>query len=278
MDPYKFEMKGLAFDDGDRLDKVAVGLLALQHVFDGQFRVLTDKKRLSEQDRRYFQVRITGYEDGSFIAYLGAIYTGVQTVLPFFDGASSIWDATKNSFDFLKALYELAHQGKEPQVIQNGDGNTVIISGDTHQVFNGPVYQIGTQIIGAIREFDDLLDGEEVKGIALKGPDSIPVIQLTSDMKGLFFPPTRIDDTPIKLTCDIFDFNKYDSIGKARVSVDQPIPPGNYKFKNIGDQAVEEFILSMAAPQVTLSCLVKYQHDPLSDNFIAEILVMGIAA
>lgn len=278
MDPYKFEMKGLAFDDGDRLDKVAVGLLALQHVFDGQFRVLTDKKRLSEQDRRYFQVRITGYEDGSFIAYLGAIYTGVQTVLPFFDGASSIWDATKNSFDFLKALYELAHQGKEAQVIQNGDGNTVIISGDTHQVFNGPVYQIGTQIIGAIREFDDLLDGEEVKGIALKGPDSIPVIQLTSDMKGLFFPPTRIDDTPIKLTCDIFDFNKYDSIGKARVSVDQPIPPGNYKFKNIGDQAVEEFILSMAAPQVTLSCLVKYQHDPLSDNFIAEILVMGIAA
>lgn len=278
MDPYKFEMKGLAFDDGDRLDKVAVGLLALQHVFDGQFRVLTDKKRLSEQDRRYFQVRITGYEDGSFIAYLGAIYTGVQTVLPFFDGALSIWDATKNSFDFLKALYELAHQGKEPQVIQNGDGNTVIISGDTHQVFNGPVYQIGTQIIGAIREFDDLLDGEEVKGIALKGPDSIPVIQLTSDMKGLFFPPTRIDDTPIKLTCDIFDFNKYDSIGKARVSVDQPIPPGNYKFKNIGDQAVEEFILSMAAPQVTLSCLVKYQHDPLSDNFIAEILVMGIAA
>lgn len=278
MDPYKFEMKGLAFDDGDRLDKVAVGLLALQHVFDGQFRVLTDKKRLSEQDRRYFQVRITGYEDGSFIAYLGAIYTGVQTVLPFFDGALSIWDATKNSFDFLKALYELAHQGKEPQVIQNGDGNTVIISGDTHQVFNGPVYQIGTQIIGAIREFDDLLDGEEVKGIALKGPDSTPVIQLTSDMKGLFFPPTRIDDTPIKLTCDIFDFNKYDSIGKARVSVDQPIPPGNYKFKNIGDQAVEEFILSMAAPQVTLSCLVKYQHDPLSDNFIAEILVMGIAA
>lgn len=278
MDPYKFEMKGLAFDDGDHLDKVAVGLLALQHVFDGQFRVLTDKKRLSEQDRRYFQVRITGYEDRSFIAYLGAIYTGVQTVLPFFDGASSIWDATKNSFDFLKALYELAHQGKEAQVIQNGDGNTVIISGDTHQVFNGPVYQIGTQIIGAIREFDDLLDGEEVKGIALKGPDSIPVIQLTSDMKGLFFPPTRIDDTPIKLTCDIFDFNKYDSIGKARVSVDQPIPPGNYKFKNIGDQAVEEFILSMAAPQVTLSCLVKYQHDPLSDNFIAEILVMGIAA
>lgn len=278
MDSYKFEMKGRAFEDGDRLDKVAAGLTALQHVFDGQFRALTDRKRLSEEDRRLLQVRITRYADGSFIAYLGAIYAGLQAVLPFIHGTPNIFEATKNSFEFLKAIYELAHQGKEVQVTQNGDGNTVIISGDTHQVFNGPVYQIGTQIISAIREFDDLLDGEEVKHIELQGPDNHPVIQLTSDEKGLFFPPTRVDETPVKLTCDIYDFNKYDKIGKARVPIEQHIPAGDYKFKNIGDQAVEDFILSMTEPQVTLSCLIKYQHDPLSDNRIAEILVMGIAA
>ncbi|MGB0220828.1 MAG: hypothetical protein ACPGJF_15935 [Sinimarinibacterium flocculans] len=278
MDSYKFEMKGRAFDDGDRLDKVAAGLTALQHVFDGQFRALSEKKRLHEQDRRLLQVRITRYEDGSFIAYLGAAYTGLQTILPFIYGTASIWEATKNSFEFLKALYELAHQGKEVQVSQNGNGNTVVISGDTHQVFNGPVYQIGTQIIGAIREFDDLLETEEVERIALDGPEGVPIVRLTSDMKGLFFPPTRVDETPVKLTCDIYDFNKYENIGKARVAVDQPIPPGNYKFKNIGDQSVEEFILSMTEPQVVFSCLIKYEHDPLTDNTIAEILVMGVAA
>ncbi|TCJ12821.1 hypothetical protein EZJ19_11315 [Parasulfuritortus cantonensis] len=278
MDPYKFEMKGRAFDGGDRLDKVAGGLMALQHVFDGQFRALTQKKRLYEDDRRYLQVRITGYEDGSFIAYLGAIYAGLQTALPFVHGTPNFWEATKNSFDFLKTLFELAHQGKEVQITQNGDGNTAVIAGDTHQVFNGPVYQIGTQIIGAIREFDDLLEGEEVKRIELQGPDNHTVIQLTSENKGLFFPPTRVDETPVRLTCDIYDFNKYDKIGKARVPNEQLIPAGDYKFRNIGDQAVEDFILSMTEPQVTLSCLIKYQHDPLSDNRIAEILVMAIAA
>ena len=33
VEPYKFEMKGRAFDGSDRLDKVAAGLTALQHFF-----------------------------------------------------------------------------------------------------------------------------------------------------------------------------------------------------------------------------------------------------
>ena len=57
----------------------------------------------------------------------------------------------------------------------------------------------------------------------------------------------------------------------------QSFPPGNYRFKNVGKQAVEEFILSMTEAQVSLLCLIKYQHDPLSENKIAEILVIDIA-
>ena len=278
MEPYKFEMNGRAFDGSDRLDKVAAGLTALQHVFDGQFRALTDKKRLSDQDRRLLQVRIERYEDGSFIAILGAIYTGVQTFLPFIQGTPNVWEATKNAFDFLEAIFKAAHEGESVTISQNGEGNTVVISGDTHQVFNGPVYQIGTQIIGAVREFDELLEGDEVQEVALKGPNEAPVLRLTSDMKGLFLPPTRIDETPVRLACDIYDFNKYENVGKARVPLDQPIPPGNYRFKNVGKQAVEDFILSMTEAQVSLVCLIKYQNDPLSESKIAEILVTGIAA
>lgn len=271
-------MTGRAFENGDRLDKVASGLVALQHVFDGQFRALTDKKRLYEQDRQLFQARINRYEDGSFIAYLGLIYTGLQTVLPFVQGTPNIWEATKNAFEFLKAIHELAHQDKTVQITQDGVGNTAVTSGDVHINFHGPVYQIGTQIIGAVREMDNLLDGEEVKKISLEGPGATSVLQLTSDNKGLFQPPTRIEDTPVKLLCDIFDFNKYDKAGKARVSSDQAIPPGNYRFKNIGDQAVEEFILSMTESQVQLNCLIKYQNDPLTDSNISEILVMSVVA
>lgn len=277
-DPYKFVMKGRAFDDGDRLDKVAAGLTALQHMFDGQFRALAEKKRLYEQDRQLFHARINRYEDGSFIAYLGLTYTGLQTVLPFFQGNLSIWEATKNAFEFLKTIHELAHKDKTVQIMQDGIGNTAVTTGDLHINSNGPVYTIGTQIIGAVREMDNLLEGEEVQKIALEGPDASLILELTSDMKGLFQPPTRIEDTPIKLSCDIFDFNKYDKAGKARVTPNQAIPPGNYKFKNIGDQAVEEFILSMTESQVQLNCLIKYQNDPLTENNISEILVMSVVA
>jgi len=277
-DPYKFEMKGRAFDNGDRLDKVAAGLTALQHVFDGQFRALTDKKRLYEQDRQLFQARINQYVDGSFIAYLGLTYTGLQAVLPFVQGTPNIWEATKNAFDFLKAIHELAHQDKIVEISQDGTGNTAISAGDIHMVFHGPVYQIGTQIIGAVREMDHLLEGEEVSKISLEGPEEKLVLELTSDQKGLFQPPTRIEDTPIELSCDIFDFNKYEKSGRARVSHDQAIPPGNYRFKNIGGQSVEEFILLMTESQVELNCLIKYQNDPLTDNNISEILVMSVIA
>ncbi|MBX3726810.1 MAG: hypothetical protein KF823_12945 [Xanthomonadales bacterium] len=52
VESYKFEMKGRAFDGSDRLDKVAAGLTALQHVFDDQFRALTDRRRLSDRFKR----------------------------------------------------------------------------------------------------------------------------------------------------------------------------------------------------------------------------------
>ncbi|MCU7369868.1 hypothetical protein PEC18_03035 [Paucibacter sp. O1-1] len=184
--------------------------------------------------------------------------------------------SNENAFDFLKAIHELAHQDKTVQITQDGNGNTAVTAGDVHINYHGPVYQIGTQIIGAVREMDNLLEGEEVKKIALEGPDSTPVLELTSDMKGLFQPPTRIEDAPVKISCDIFDFNKYDKAGKARVASDQAIPPGNYRFKNIGDQAVEEFILSITESQVQLNCLIKYQNDPLTESNISEILVMSV--
>ena len=73
-DPYRFEMHGKAFEGGDRVDKLAAGLSGLQHIFDGNYRALTGKKRISELDRERYQVRITNYKEGSFIAGIGAMY------------------------------------------------------------------------------------------------------------------------------------------------------------------------------------------------------------
>ena len=231
-----------------------------------------------EQDRSRFQVRVRRYEEGSFIAFLGAAYSGLQGSLPLLQDPLQLWELTKNGFEFLKVLYELAHEKKAPTITQTGDGNVAVVAGDIHLTFNGSVYNVGTQIIGGLREFDELLDDSEVKKIALVGPSGEPVFEMRAAEKGLFFPPTVLDENPVTLLCDVFDFNKYEGVGKARVAAGQAIPAGNYKFKNVGDQSVEDFILSMTETQVRLNCLLKYQHDPLSESKIAEMLVMKVAA
>jgi len=277
-DPYRFEMHGTAFEGGDRIDKLAVGLSGLQHIFDGNYRALTGKKRISELDRERYQVRVIEYKEGSFIAGLGAVYTGLQAVLPLTADPQQIWELTKNGFDFLKFVYGLAHAGKQPTIQQNGDGNVAVVAGDTYNTYNGTVYQVGTQIIGGIRELDNLLGEPAVSRIALLGPKNDPIFELNAADKGRFFPPTNIEESPVHLVCDIFDFNKYENVGRAKVTPDQAVLQGSYRFKNIGDQEVEEFILSMTEKQVKLHCLVKYVHDPLSDAKIDELLVIKVAA
>jgi len=257
---------------------LAAGLTGLQHIFDGNYRALTGRKRLTEQDRERYQVRVTEYREGSFIAQLGAVYAGLQAVLPLSGDPQEIWELTKGGFKFLKTLYELAHNKKQPTIHQQGDGNYAVIAGDTHITVSGNFYQVGTQIISGVRELDDLLSEPDVSRIALLGPGNEPVFELKAADKGLFLPPTSIDETPVVLACDVFDFNKYENIGRARVGADQPILPGNYRFKNIGDQSVEDFILSMTEKQVRVHCLVKYAYDPLADSKIAELLVMKVAA
>lgn len=278
LDSYRFEMHGRAFEEGDRIDKLAAGLTGLQHVFDGSYRALTGKRRITELERERYQVRVTSYERGSFIASLGAMYSGLQAVLPLSSDPKQIWELTKGGFEFLKLVYDLAHAGKQPTIQQNGDGNAAVIVGNIYNTFNGPVYQVGTQIVSGVRELDDLLGSPDVERIALSGPRNEPIFELKASEKGRFLPPTSISDEPVLLVCDIFDFNKYENIGRARVAPAQPVVPGNYRFKNIGDQSVEEFILSMTERQVRLHCFVKYVHDPLSESRIDELLVFKVAA
>lgn len=279
MEHYRFIMQGKAFDNGDRLDKVASGLTALQQVFDGSYKAMVGKNRLSKKERESFQIVIESYKNGSFLAHLGEIYAGVQTTLPLLYAftPSEIWEHTKTAFDFLTFIFSEAHKGNNVSITQDGQGNTAAIIGDATNNYYGPVIQIGTQIISGVRRLDDVLEENQVDRIGLGRPNTED-FELLLENKGLYYAPITVDKTPVALSCDIFDFNKYENQGKLKVSSEAEIPKGNYKFRNIGSQAIEEFILSMTETQVVLNCLVEYEHDPLSDTRISELLVVDIAA
>ncbi|EKF72744.1 hypothetical protein A11A3_17182, partial [Alcanivorax hongdengensis A-11-3] len=270
-----FRMDGGAFDDGYRLDKMVSGLHGTQQILEGVYKGVTGKLRLSKNDRELYKLIAEDVQRGSLLVHLGAIFSGVQQTLPFLPSLSpeDMWEYTKASAAFLYDIYKAAHEGKPISVNQEGQNTAVVTDGNdnTVHVYNGPVYQIGTQIITGLRTLDDALEEDNVKEISLGSKfEKVPAIKMPFEEKGLYHPPVSIDEEPKTLNCDIFDFNKYDRVGKLRVSESQQLPEGNYKFRVIGRQEVEDYILSMTEKQVEVHCMVEYENDPLRETRIGR--------
>ncbi|GHD46687.1 hypothetical protein SAMN05216429_1099 [Marinobacter persicus] len=278
-----FRMNGAAFDDGYRLDKMVSGLHGTQQVLEGVYKGVTGKSRLSKSDRELYKLIAQDVEHGSLLVTLGAMFSGVQQTLPFLPSLSpdDMWDYTKASAAFLYDIYKAAHEGKPVSIHQDGENTSVVTQGNENavHVYNGPVYQIGTQIITGLRTLDDALEEDNVEEISLSSKfEKNPAIKMLFEEKGLYYPPISIDEEPKTINCDIFDFNKYDRIGKLRVSESQQIPEGNYKFRVVGRQEVEDYILSMTEREVEVHCIVEYENDPLRESRIGTLLIIDVAA
>lgn len=283
MEDLYFEMTGRAFEDGYRLDKTVAGLNGLQHVMDGVYKGISGKNRLSKQDREIYSVVASEIRHGSLIVDVGAVYSGMQHILPFTYSTDPqhLWEYTKSAISFLYQIYKNAHDKNGISIEQGEEGVTVIVQGNKNEthIYNGPVFKIGKQIISGLRELDDSLDEDLVSGVVLGAKNEVTAaLKLSSNDKGIFHSPITVDTDPKNIRCDIFDFNKYDKVGKLMVQKSQSIPEGRYKFKVIGRQDVEEFILSMAETQVEINCIIEYEHDPLSQTKIGTVLIVDIAA
>ncbi|RXE48798.1 hypothetical protein [Chromohalobacter israelensis] len=283
MDNLIFRMNGAAFDDGYRLDKMVSGLHGTQQVLEGVYKGVTGKYRLSKRDRELYKLIAQDVEHGSLLVTLGAVFSGVQQTLPFLPSLSpdDMWEYTKASAAFLYDIYKAAHDGQPITITQDGENTSVVNKGNDNavHVYNGPVYQIGTQIITGLRTLDDALEEDNVKEINLGSKfEEKPAIKMPFTEKGLYYPPTSIDKEPKTVSCDIFDFNKYDQIGKLKVSESGEIPEGNYKFRVVGRQEVEDYILSMTVKKVEVHCMVEYENDPLRESRIGTLLIIDVAA
>lgn len=174
-----------------------------------------------------------------------------------------------------------AHSGETISIEHSPEAVAVIHKGENNQtnIYQGPVQIIGAQVITGLRCLDDALEKDQVSKIELGAKhDKEPAIIMPFEEKGLYYPPTTVDNEPKTLRCDIYDFNKYDKEGRLSVAGGQDIPAGKYKFRVVGRQEVEDFILSMTETEVEIHCLVEYEHDPLKETTISALLIMDVAA
>jgi len=278
-----FQMDGPVFDSGVPMHIAIEALGDLQTIIEKSYLVYQGRERISQEERRILQIRIDHLGPGSplLLAQLDLVVNVAQMALPFIVAVSPsvIWDYTKATFSSLKTVFNAAREGQEPQYSISGNDVTVITGNQTH-VYQAPVYNIGKLVLPSYQRLTKLLGEEDITSAKLSFEtderQETTAIELHKSDRDLFSIPTTVGPVQISLTCEVFDFNKYENQGRLNTLDNQHIPAGKYFFKVVGKQDVVSYIEAMLYKEVTVTCLVENKIDPLGESTVAGLQVMSI--
>lgn len=274
-----FKLEGPVLEDNIPLHLVIESLSNFQAIVDKTYLGLKgEKKRLSKKERQFFQLHAQSFERGSFLTYFEIFFAATQLTLPFMTsfGPKNVWEYTKESFNFLKLIYTAAQNNKQPTYSFQGNHDFTVHIGDTHHHYHAPVYQIGETALNNYRNLAHLTE----QGISaiIAGTTEREDIKLSEKDQHLFDLPSQIDNEPIELKCEIFDFNKFKNNGRLLVSDGQGLPPGEYSFSIFGDQDNVNYIYSMLKSQVSISCLKESKLNPFAGEAVFMLHIIGVTS
>lgn len=273
-----FKMEGPAFERGIPVPVMVDALNHVQGILDKAYLGLVDRKRLSKEDRSHFFLQTQKVTRSSLFADLGVVFTGVQTVLPLFGtlGPTGIWEYTKQAYEFLKLVFEAVKNKQSVSYEWNADRSVLHVNTGTQtQIFNGPVFNIAQMSVPHYQGLAQHLEANRISDIQLGRP-SHRDIGIALPERNLFDFPSRVEDQPHRLNCEIFDFNKFDNVGKLHVFAGQGIQEGDYKFEVIGRQDVSAYIEAMLRQAVLVTCLRELSENPISGDRVVRLQVINI--
>lgn len=271
-------MEGPVFERGIPVPVIVDALGHIQGILDKAYLGLVDRKRLSKEDRSHFFLQTETVKRGSLFADLVVIFTG-QTVLPLVGtlGSTGVWEYTKQTYEFLKLVFDAVKNKQSVSYEWNADRSVVHVNTGTQtQIYNGPVYNIAQGSVSHYQGLAQLLEPNRISDIQLGRP-SCRDIGITLSERNLFDFPSRVEDQSHRVNCEIFDFNKFENIGKLHVFAGQGIQEGDYKFEVIGNQDVSAYIEAMLRQAVRVTCLRELSENPISGDRIVRLQVINIA-
>jgi len=274
------KLQGPIFEAGIPIPIMIESLGHIQGILDKAYLGLIDRRRMGKEDRAQFFLQTQNITHGSLDADLGVIFTGAQTVLPIFGalGPNGIWEYAKSAFDFLKFVFQAVKKGQQVTYTFNADRSVVHANTGTQTaIYNGPVYNIATMSIGHYQGLTQTLDPNIVTDIHL-GSNRQRDIGLSVGDRDLFNFPTRIEEEPHRIECEVFEFDKYDKDGRLRVGPGQPIPEGQYRFDVIGKQGAADYVAAMLRRSVRVTCLREVAENPISGERIYRLQVISVHA
>ena len=204
MNDLRFKMEGKVFDDGIPLPIALASLQDIQAIFDKTYLVVNGSKRITKRDREFFHLKTFAIKQGSLETDLSIFLDTAQFVLPVVSafGVSDIWTLTKESWEFLKIIYEFSSGGEKPTYSANDNGTINVHNGDITHVYNAPVYQIAQLSVNNWRSLNHKLKTGQIDSYIL-GNQEHPEISLAAENKNIFDNPTKVDKESNQIVCDI---------------------------------------------------------------------------
>ena len=280
MENLYLRMKWNVFDQGYRLDKMIAGLSGTQQIFDGVYKGVIGKDRLSKKDREHYKLVAYEVQNNCLLATLGAILTVQQNLPGIADSYDGLWKHVKETFFYIYQIYSANKSENTCSITPTKDNKVVVVNNggtNTTNIYNGYVVPFSKHVIPGLQQLDDTLEDGAVDSIELGAEsEKEPAIVMPLKEKGLYYSYNKVDSQLKTLHCDIYDFNKYEKDGLLKVSAGQELPEGKYKFRVRNHQKVEDYILSMTSTDVEVCCLVSYEHDPLKGINVEALHIMSV--
>lgn len=272
-------MDGRAFENGIPVHLMLQGFEASQTILDRAYLGLMGKARFTAEERQRFYLLTKGVKHSSLDSWMDLMLIGVQTSFPVLGalGPAGIWEYSKQAYELLKFAYEAVKKGNQPTYQNNADGTLSVNNGTQINIYNGPVYNIAKS---SQRIYVDMaknvVDGT-INSFSLTERNGESAIRIAQNEASFFNVPSVIDPQPLELDCEIFDFNKFEDIGKLRVFDGQTLPSKDYRFSVVGNQADQPYIEAMLRRHVKVTCLREVVIDPLAQEKIVRLQVLKVA-
>ena len=148
-------------------------------------------------------------------------------------------------------------------------------TGTQNNVYNGPVFNIGQMSVAHYHALSKPVQEKAISSYNF-GDENIGSVGLGAREADLFSLPSLVEEAPIKFRGEIFDFNKFENIGKLHIGEGESVKEGDYRFEVIGKQDVSVYIEAMLRKQVTITCLREISPNPFSVEKIVRFQVVSI--
>lgn len=251
IDPVKltFEMTGEEMENGFNLYYINKSLTEFHNILDKSYLILSNRKKITENDRKSYQIKAITIEKGSFIADMLLICSNTIITLPFVCSLTpkSMWEIAKQGYQYLKFILGAFQKGEQINIENTGNNNIInVTKGDTN--VNIQIYSEAQTLASAA--FGDYLNlvsnigsGKGIGRIRIGERNTAITtgIAIEENDKTLFQNTKRLSKYPAVFKGKIYRIDGHSFSGRLTVvkSDNQEISTGDYAYELLNEEDIE---------------------------------------